>query len=126
MYPQDALQLVFGLSPQFKQAYEVYQNILTTQQTRTFAEFATIIEQYEPNQSAMDHVISSYKKNLTGIKNVFLQTPSNGRIEGINRRIKQINRTAYGYGRPKNYFFRIRLQLFNRHQIKANFMNLLT
>src|SRR5699024_5180894 len=41
---------------------------------------------------------SSYQKNLTGIKNAFLWTPLNGHIEG----------------------------LFNRHQIKANFMNLLT
>lgn len=85
MYPQDALQLVFELSQQFKQSYEFYQSILTTQKNRTFTEFATIIEQYDPNQSAMNHVISSYKKGLTGIKNAFLQTPSNGRIEGINR-----------------------------------------
>ena len=50
MYPQDALQLFFELSQQFKQSYEVYQSILTTQQTRTFTEFAAIIEQYELNQ----------------------------------------------------------------------------
>ena len=48
----------------------------------------------------------------------------------INRRIKQIGRTAYGYGygysNSLNYFLRIRLQLFNRKHINASFMNLLT
>ena len=126
MYPQDALQLVFGLSHHFKQAYEVYQAILTSQQNHSFDDFSAIIAQYKPNHSAMDQVILSYKKNYKGIKNAFSNPASNGRIEGTNRRIKQIGRTAYGYGNPHNYFFRIRLQLFNRHQIKVNFMNLLT
>jgi len=126
LYPQDALQLVFGLSPKFKQAYIVYQAVLRAQHSRSFDEFSEILLQYEPNQSAMDQVILSYKKNLKSIRNAFLKTPSNGRIEGINRRIKQIGRTAYGYGNSLNYFFRIRLQLFNRQRINASFMDLLT
>ncbi|WP_420832992.1 transposase [Weissella sagaensis] len=71
----------------------------------------------------MYQVILTYKKNLKSIRNAFLQSPFNGRIEGINRRIKQIGRTAYGYGNSLNYFFRIRLQLFNRKHINASFMN---
>lgn len=96
MYPQDALQLLFGLSSHFKQAYDVYQIVLTAQQARVFDEFETIIKQYQPNHFETDRVISSYKKNLKGIKNTFLHTPSNGHIEEINRRIKQIGRTNYG------------------------------
>lgn len=126
LYPQDALQLVFGLSPKFKQAYQVYQTILSAQQSRSFNEFSEILSQYEPNHSAMDQVMVSYKKNLKGIRNAFSKKHSNGRIEGINRRIKQIGRTAYSYGNALNYFFRIRLQLFNRQHIDANFMTLLT
>lgn len=126
LYPQDALQLIFGLSPKFKQDYKIYQAILRAQQSRSFDEFSAILSQYKPSHSVMDQVILTYKKNLKSIRNAFLQTPSNGRIEGINRRIKQIGRTAYGYGNSLNYFFRIRLQLFNRKHINASFMNLLT
>ena len=58
----------------------------------------------------MDSVITTYKKNLKGIK---LKTPSytttqNDRMEGINRRIKQINRTAYVFHTFKAYVLRIR------------------
>ena len=126
MYPQDALQLVFVLSHHFKQAYKVYQAILTSQQNHSFDELSAIISQYKSNHSAMNQVILSYKKNYKDIKNAFSHPASNGHIEGTNHRIKQIGRAAYGYGNPHNYFFRIRLQLFNRHQIKANFMSLLT
>lgn len=47
-------------------------------------------------------------------------------MAGTNHLIKQIGQTTYGYDNSHNYFFKIRLQLFNRHQIKANVMNLLT
>ena len=73
----------------------------------------------------MNHVITTYHKHLQGIRNAFLNTPSNGRIEGINQRIKQISRTAYGYANSLNYFFRIRLQLFNRNKLNALFLSLL-
>ncbi|WP_353955594.1 transposase [Weissella cibaria] len=36
---------------------------------------------------------------------------SNGKIEGINRRLKQIARTAYGYQNLGNYMRRIRIQM---------------
>lgn len=126
LYPKDALQLIFGLSPKFKQDYKIYQAVLRAQRSRSFDEFSAILSQYKPSHSAMDQVILTYKKNLKSIRNAFLQTPSNGRIEGINRRIKQIGRTAYGYGNSLNYFFRIHLQLFNRNHINASFIDLLT
>lgn len=52
----------------------------------------------------MNQVILSYKKNYKGIKNAFSHPTSNGRIEGTNRRIKQIGGTAHGYGNPQDYF----------------------
>ncbi|KAA8456526.1 transposase [Weissella paramesenteroides] len=56
---------------------------------------------------------------------ILLQTSSNGRIGVINRRIKQIGRTAYGYGNSLNYFFRVRLQL-SIANINSSLMNLIT
>ncbi|KIO95999.1 Mobile element protein [Levilactobacillus brevis] len=38
-------------------------------------------------------------------------TLSNGPIEGVNRKIKQIKRTAYGYRNWKNFVFVFKLNL---------------
>lgn len=43
LYPQDALQLIFGLSPKFKQDYKIYQAVLRAQRSRSFDEFSTIL-----------------------------------------------------------------------------------
>lgn len=125
MYPQDALQLAFSISPNFKQAYDVYQAVLNSQRHRDFDDFQDILENYQLNHSAMDSVITTYKKNLKGIKNAFLHNYSNGRMEGINRRIKQINRTAYGFHSFKAYALRIRFELFNHHALQNTFNFLL-
>ncbi|NKN31097.1 transposase [Weissella cibaria] len=44
---------------------------------------------------------------------------SNGVIEGINRKIKQIGRTAYGYRNQLHFFRRIRTQLVHPRIIPA-------
>ncbi|WP_230098036.1 transposase, partial [Periweissella ghanensis] len=36
---------------------------------------------------------------------------SNGPLEGLNRKIKQISRSGYGYRNLANFFNRIRLEL---------------
>ena len=100
----------------------VYQAILTDEKSQSFEQFESIISNYHVTHSAMNQVITTYRKQLKGIRNAFLNTPSNGRIERINRRVKQIGRTAYGYAKSLNYFFRIRLQLFNRHQLNDPFV----
>ena len=43
LYPQDALQLIFGLSPKFEQDYKIYQAVLRAQRSRSFDEFSTIL-----------------------------------------------------------------------------------
>jgi hypothetical protein len=41
---------------------------------------------------------------------VFSSSYSNGCLEGVNRKIKQIERTAYGYSNFKHLLIRIRLE----------------
>jgi transposase len=122
MYPIDALKLAFSVSPEFESAYETYQTILSAQRNQSFTELEVLITNYKPMHSPMDTVITTYKKNIHGIHNAFINNVSNGRIEGINRRIKQIGRTAYGYRKASHYFFRIRLQLFNRRNLSYKFI----
>lgn len=53
--------------------------------------------------------IKTLRKQLPYIKNSFLFPFNNGRIEGINNKIKMLNRIAYGYRNFKNYKNRILL-----------------
>lgn len=53
--------------------------------------------------------IKTLRKQLPYIKNSFLFPFNNGRIEGINNKIKMLNHIAYGYRNFKNYKNRILL-----------------
>jgi len=83
---------------------------------RSASQIHTLINTYKPVGAAMDVTIGTFKRNLNGILESLRQPWSNGKIEGINRRLKQIGRTAYGYRNLGNYIRRIRLQMtFGRY-----------
>nr|WP_083486910.1 transposase [Liquorilactobacillus cacaonum] len=44
------------------------------------------------------------------IQNHFESNYSNGPLEGVNRKIKQIKRTAYGYRNWSHFYTRIRIE----------------
>ncbi|MCT3386633.1 transposase, partial [Lactobacillus johnsonii] len=50
------------------------------------------------------------KHNYTGVLNGISSNYSNGCLEGVNRKIKQIERTAYGYRNFSHLLIRIRLE----------------
>ena len=52
----------------------------------------------------------TFKHNYTGILNGISSSYSNGCLEGVNRKIKQIERTAYGYSSFSHLLTRIRLE----------------
>ena len=45
----------------------------------------------------MHQTLLTFKRNYSGVLNGITSTYSNGCLEGVNRKIKQIERTAYGY-----------------------------
>jgi len=53
------------------------------------------------------------------IKNMTTCLISNGPVEGINRKIKQIKRTAYGYRNWTNFLYRIQIEFNIRVQKKG-------
>jgi len=53
--------------------------------------------------------LKTLRKHLPYIKNSFIYPYNNGRIEGINNKIKVLNRVAYGYRNFTNYKDRIML-----------------
>lgn len=58
----------------------------------------------------MHQTLLTFKRNYSGVINGIASTYSNGCLEGINRKIKQIERTAYGYRNFKHLLIRIRLE----------------
>src|SRR5690625_1261147 len=53
--------------------------------------------------------VNTLKKHLPFIENSLLYPYNNGRIEGINNKIKVLNRVAYGYRNFSNFKNRIML-----------------
>ena len=51
----------------------------------------------------MDTAVSTLKRNTHYVKNGY----SNGPIEGINRKIKELKRHCYGFRNLNNFFNRI-------------------
>jgi Transposase and inactivated derivatives len=47
------------------------------------------------------------RKKLNGVINAAKSSYSNGPIEGINRKIKELKRTCYGFSNQANMFTRV-------------------
>ena len=58
----------------------------------------------------MHQTLLTFKRNYSGVLNGISSTYSNGCLEGVNRKIKQIERTAYGYRNFSHLLIRIRLE----------------
>ena len=57
----------------------------------------------------MDIAISALKKNMTAVLNSVKYDFSNGPVEGINRRIKSLKRSCFGFRNLDNFMKRIAL-----------------
>ena len=58
----------------------------------------------------MHQTLLTFKRNYTGVLNGISSSYSNGCLEGVNRKIKQIERTAYEYSNFRHLLIRIRLE----------------
>lgn len=101
-----------ALSPKFTSVYLVYQDILTAVQRHDQDLLAKTICDYRKLNCSMDTTIRSLKQNLKAVTNSLKYAYSNGPLEGVNRKIKAIGRTAYGYRNFNHYRTRIQMELF--------------
>ncbi|KNE29816.1 transposase, partial [Lactobacillus delbrueckii] len=65
---------------------------------------------YDQIGTLMHKTLLAFKHNLTAVLNGAALPYSNGCLEGFNRKIKQIERTAFGYSNFTNLLTRIRLK----------------
>ena len=64
--------------------------------------------------------LKTLRKHLPFIENSFIYPYNNGRIEGINNKIKVLNRVAFGYRNHQNYKNRIILHFKLKPSYKQN------
>lgn len=100
---------MLAYSPELQANYELYQVLLKAMSSRDFEALeACLAQPVSPLISSyMRTSVKTLRKHLPFIKNSFIYPYNNGRIEGINNKIKVLNRVAYGYRNFMNYKKRI-------------------
>lgn len=96
---------LLSYSDQLKITYEIYQSLSACIADRCFNRFKDRLLSIRTNtlSKQMKTAVNTLKKHLPYIKNSLKYPYNNGRIEGINNKIKVLNRVAYGY-RNFHYF----------------------
>ena len=84
--------------------------ILENRLTKTIRErLIDVLENYRRSGQNMDTAISTFKKNMIAVLNSVEYDFSNGPVEGINRRIKNLKRSCFGFRNLDNFRKRIAL-----------------
>ncbi|WP_318767169.1 ISL3 family transposase [Lactiplantibacillus carotarum] len=97
------------LSEQFTQTYFIAHGLVQAFQNRDYTAFITVLGKVENVSSQLMITIKTFIHNKQLIENMTNGFLSNGPIEGVNRKIKQIKRTAYGYRNWQNFIYRIQI-----------------
>lgn len=91
--------------------YQLYQRLLRAMDQHDFETLESVV-----NQRCANHIstylrtsLKTLRKHMPFIENSFSYSHNNGRIEGINNKIKVLNRVAYGYRNFTHYKNRILL-----------------
>lgn len=89
--------------------YDLYQSILKAVNDNDYDQLKEILTKKQSKEvsSFMKTSLKTLRKHLPYIKNTFTYPYNNGRIEGINNKIKVLSRVAYGYRNFSNYKNRI-------------------
>ncbi|WPC17157.1 ISL3 family transposase [Pediococcus inopinatus] len=109
MTQQNAIDLALDEFPEFKTVYQTYQGILTAIHQKNATGFKNLITNYQVAGNQMDVTISTFVKNGSAVLNSCRYPYSNGPIEGLNRKIKVLKRSCFGFRNIHNFFIRISL-----------------
>lgn len=94
---------------QLKENYKLYQSLLNALKEKDFNQLKKVLETplVEGISTDLKRSVNTLKSHLSSIQNSFIYPFNNGRIEGINNKIKVLNRVSYGYRNFANYRNRI-------------------
>lgn len=107
MTRQNAVDLITNKFSNFKTVYQAYQDITLAIANRDSDLLRSAICNYQSTKTEMDTTISTLHKNLKAVINSVKYDFSNGPLEGINRKIKVLKRSCYGFSNQNFFFLRI-------------------
>ncbi|HEU5999926.1 TPA: transposase, partial [Streptococcus pneumoniae] len=84
-----------------------YQDITKALNERNSELLESTILDYQKTNTEMDTAIQTLRQNRKYVLNSAKFEYSNGPLEGINRKIKTLKRTCYGFANQKFFFLRI-------------------
>ena len=100
---QNALDLIVKNHPQFEKVYDAYQDVFNALKKKNRERLIDVLENYRRSGQNMDTAISTLKKNMTAVLKSVEYDFSNGPVEGINRRIKSLKRSCFGFRNLDNF-----------------------
>ena len=90
--------------------YEVMQDFMAAIKNKDKKQIIRLLHSKQAVGKQMHQTLLTFKYNYTGILNSISSRYFNGCLEGVNRKIKQIERTTYGYSNFRHLLIRIRLE----------------
>jgi len=93
------LEFLLDISPRLRKAYNIVSRLKWALKNRRFDYFQNFLKEAKKDTypSKIRTALNTLEKYIKPIKNAFLYTLSNGPIEGINNKVKNIKRSGYGY-----------------------------
>lgn len=98
------------LSEEFTNTYYSAHALVEAIRSRNYQAFIEVLEEVENVSPQLLTTIKTFIQKKRFIQNMTNCSISNGPIEGVNRKIKQIRRTAYGYRNWVNFIYRIQIE----------------
>lgn len=97
-------------STTLENSYNLMQSFIQAVETGNTHELKLLINCQDQIGTLMHKTLLTFKHNLKAVLNGAKLPYSNGCLEGFNRKIKQIERTVFGYSNFINLLTRIRLE----------------
>ncbi len=97
-------------STTLENSYNLMQSFIQAVETGNTHELKLLINCQDQIGTLMHKTLLTFKHNLKAVLNGAKLPYSNGCLEGFNRKLKQIERTAFGYSNFTNLLTRIRLE----------------
>ena len=99
-----------ALSEELENTYNLLQDISKALINKNVSDLRKLLNCKDTIGYQMNITLKTFKRCLHDLLNAARFTESNGCLEGINRKIKQIERTAYGYSNFYHLVTRIKLE----------------
>ncbi|NAS34404.1 ISL3 family transposase [Lactobacillus helveticus] len=99
-----------GANTTLENSYNLMQSFIKAIEDGDTQKIESLIASKDSIGALMHKTLLTFKHNLKAVLNGAALTYSNGCLEGFNRKIKQIERTAFGYSNFINLLTRIRLE----------------